>query len=294
MRTRIKYSQNFLKDPGLVNNLLSKSSIDLDDRVLEIGAGNGIITRELLKRAKKVTAYEVDSNLYKELRERFQKARSKLEIIECNFLDTRLPNVPYKVFSNIPFNITADVIKKLVLGNNPPQDIYLITQKEAAAKFLGKPLSDKNSLMSVVIGNLFEGSVFHEFKKTDFSPVPSVDTVLLRLERLKRPHAQPQGLFNDFVAFGFSQFEPNMQKGLGKAMDERLIDQTAKENNFNPSLKPSRLDLNHWLALFDKFLTSGNQKDVVGSYNKLLTQQSKLQKIRRTRADKNWRKFARY
>ena len=69
---------------------------------------------------------------------------------------------------------------------------------------------------------------------------------------------------------------------------------TSSTNNFNPSLKPSRLDLNHWLALFDKFLTSGNQKDVVGSYNKLLTQQSKLQKIRRTRADKNWRKFARY
>ncbi|HUW22139.1 MAG TPA: rRNA adenine N(6)-methyltransferase family protein [Candidatus Bathyarchaeia archaeon] len=292
MRTRIKYSQNFLTNAGLVNNILSKSSINHQDTVLEIGAGEGIITQELLKRAKKVIAYEVDNNWYHKLSERFLKAGNKLEVIGANFLTVPLPNFPYKVFSNIPFNITADVIKKLVFSNNPPEDIYLITQKEAAAKFLGKPVGDKNSLLSIVIGNIFGGSVFYTFRKTNFSPIPAVDIVMLRLKRLERPHAEPPGLFSDFAAFGFSQFEPNIHKGLGKVMSESLIVQTAKENNFYPSYKPSKLDLKHWLALFNKFLANGNTQKVAGSYKKILLQQSKLQKVHRTRVDKNWKRFS--
>lgn len=291
MKTRMRYSQNFLKNVGLIHSILSKSSITQQDTVLEVGAGEGIITKELLGKVKKVIAYEVDNNLSKKLVERFRIFENKLELFGENFLSAQLPAFPYKVFSNIPFNITADVTKKLVFSNHPPEDIYLVVQEEAAAKFLGKPLNEKNSLMSVIIGNTFEGSVFHSFRQTDFFPAPAVSTVMLRLKRLERSRIQPKDLFNDFVAFGFSQFEPNIQKGLGKIMNENIVSRVAKENRFRTSYVPSQLDRYHWIALFTKFLEDGNKQKVIGSFQRLLDQQSKLQKVHRTRLDKNWKQF---
>lgn len=63
MRTRIKYSQNFLKDRGLIKSLLEKSSINKEDVVYEIGAGQGIITEELLKKSGKVIAFEIGTKI---------------------------------------------------------------------------------------------------------------------------------------------------------------------------------------------------------------------------------------
>ena len=100
LKKSVQYSQNFIKDPNLVERLLSNSSIGKNDVVLEIGAGGGVITRKLRERAKEVIAFEIDNDL------------PLKDVVRGDFLDHPLPNYPYKVFSNIPFNITADIVKK--------------------------------------------------------------------------------------------------------------------------------------------------------------------------------------
>ena len=72
MRNRIKYSQNFLVSNELVRSLIRKSSLSSDDIVFEIGAGEGIITQELLKKSKKVVAFELDRDLLNKLSEKFR------------------------------------------------------------------------------------------------------------------------------------------------------------------------------------------------------------------------------
>ena len=127
MRKRIAYSQNFLKSKALVSGLIEKSLITKNDVVYEIGAGQGIITEKLLKAAKKVIAFEIDENLFNKLLTRF-KNETKLELKKGDFQKYPLPTNPYKVFSNIPFNITSAVINRLTQTNNPPQDSFLIIQ----------------------------------------------------------------------------------------------------------------------------------------------------------------------
>src|SRR3989344_7206331 len=150
IRKSIKYSQNFLVDPNLVDKLLDLVSLSKEDTVLEIGAGEGIITKALLDKCKKVIAYEIDKQLVKNLNNKFFN-QNNLELRNEDFLNQTLPKFPYKVFSNIPFNVTSAVIKKLTLGENSPQEAYLIVQKEAAIKFLGKPYDNKNSQVSVLL-----------------------------------------------------------------------------------------------------------------------------------------------
>jgi len=290
MRTRIKYSQNFLKSTELVRSLLERSSISNGDVVLEIGAGQGIITKQLANKARKVIAFEIDDNLSRKLLETFPN-KNLVEVVNQDFLQYELPKYDYKVFSNIPFNLTANIIKKLTFSNNPSTDSYLIVQKEAAQKFIGKPIAATNSLVSVLIQSRFETAIFHEFRKDDFFPRPMVDTVMIRFQKLEKPKilAQDIDLFYDFVTFGFNQFAPSIFKGLSKVLNANAMNEIANAKHFSTSVKPSQLDIEAWVALFEKFKLVGSKSKVLGVYKRMLAQQNSLEKINRTRLDKNWK-----
>jgi 23S rRNA (adenine-N6)-dimethyltransferase len=127
---KLSHSQNFLRDPKLVEKLVQNSSLK-NDVVIEIGSGKGIITDMLSKHSKRVLAVEADKNLHAELGEKFASFPN-VEIYQQNFLEFPLPKYEYKVFSNIPFNITADIVRKLFDSENSPVDSYLIMQNTRA------------------------------------------------------------------------------------------------------------------------------------------------------------------
>lgn len=261
-------SQNFLGDPELVKKLVTNSGINEGDTVLEIGPGSGIITGELLKVAGKIIAIELDSPLYNELRQKFEN-KNNIELFNADFLSSPLPRVPYKVFSNIPFRFTGEIIKKLLRDSNPPTDAFLIVQKEAAEKFLG------NSLLSTIFYPSFEFSIQYNFKRTDFSPVPEVDIVFLQVHRRDYPimDVTDRKIFEDFVAYTYSGKKPYVT---------------------HLSKNPTQLTADEWVNLFRNFKIHGNDikiRRITGSSDKLFSEQEKLQKIHRTRNDNNWKSF---
>lgn len=281
MRNRIKYSQNFLTNTQLVESLVNRSSISKDDIVVEIGAGNGIITKELIKKARKVIAFELDNEFFRKLSQKFQNEKS-LELKLEDFLTTDLPTHPYKVFSNIPFNVTSAIIKKLTLENNPPENAYLIVQKEAAMKFAGKPLDIKNSQLSAILYPWFEFRVVHTFRPGDFFPRPNVKIIFLEIKKRDQPLIKNKNNYEDFVTYTFNQTKPNVSEGLSKIMKIQATNS-----------KPSQLNFEDWIKLFGLFLNvSEKQQSIIkDSFAKQLKQQENIEKINRTRIDQNWRKY---
>lgn len=293
MRNRIAYSQNFLKDKGLVTKLIANTSLNDQDIVYEIGVGQGIITEQLLSKVKKVVAFEIDKNLYDKLSQRFNNQQS-LELKLGNFLDYQLPDYPYKVFSNIPFNITSAIVKKLTTTSTPPTDTYLFVQKEAAKKFVGKPFDDKNSQLAVLLHPWFILDVVHKFKPNDFFPKPMIDIVLMRIEKRISPliEIKDKKLYEDFIVYTFNQFKPNVIEGLSKVIAKDVMNRLANQLSFKPTSKPSELDYSHWQGLFNHLLTGvdeSHRQIVKGAFDKLHNQQQGLQKINRTRLDRNWK-----
>ncbi len=175
----IHYAQNFLKSQSLVERLLDRCDIGPNDVVYEIGPGKGIITECLAQRCRKVVAIEKDPVFAHALRSRFSGTAS-IQIHEGDFLEYRLPRSPYKVFANIPFNITSAIVSRLTTAPVPPDDTYLIMQKEAAEKFLGEPYE---SLYSLLLKPCFALEILHRFQRNDFAPGPRVDVVMLRLSK---------------------------------------------------------------------------------------------------------------
>lgn len=148
----ILYSQNFLKSRCLVDRLIDKCSIGPDDVVYEIGPGKGIITERLAERCRQVIAIEKDPLLADALRVRFA-GTANIRLHAGDFLHYRLPGSHYKVFASIPFNITSAIVTRLTTTPVPPDDTYLIMQKEAAERFMGAP---RETLAGILVKTSFE------------------------------------------------------------------------------------------------------------------------------------------
>lgn len=282
----VTYSQNHIRSQDLVKNLLDSSSITQDDVVIEIGPGTGLITEELVRRCNKVVAVEIDSVLCKKLREKFANLPN-IKVHCESFLRIRLPKYPYKVFSNIPFNVTSDIIRKLVDDKSPPQEAYLFVQKQAALRFIG-PAESNETQISLLIKPRFELNIIHEFRRTDFCPVPNVDVVLLHIKKRERPlvpaaHTQE---YRDFIVYAFNQWKPTLFESLGQVFTRKQLLRLAKSLHIDPLATPAEVNFPQWLGLFAFFVSNVEDKkksSITGWENRLLKQQARLHKNHRTR-----------
>lgn len=285
IRPSVLYAQNFLQDSRLVSSLLDKVDLKSDDVVYEIGPGKGIITEQLALRFKRVVAIEKDPRLSALLFQKFAD-RPNVTIHPGDFLNYPLPRKPYKVFANIPFNITTSIVTRLTAAEYPPEDAYLMMQREAAEMFLGKP---RESLRSLLLKPRFRMEMIHRFQRADFLPAPRVDVVLLRVHKRGPPLLQgaDRQCFRDFVVHLFTTWDPAASTPLKSIFTWPQRKYIQRELGLGPDIIPTSISFEQWLRLFAYFKMVGNEhafQMIAGSEKRLIQQQNKLQKIHRTRS----------
>lgn len=96
-------------------------------------------------------------------------------------MNVKLPNTAYKVFSNIPFSMSSDIVRRLTSQQSPPKSIYLIVQRQFAQKLV--PSSQRfTSQLGAEIAPWWQVRVRRPLRRSDFTPPPAVDTVLLEIK----------------------------------------------------------------------------------------------------------------
>ncbi len=263
---RAPLSQHFLCNRRLVDRLVRASSLSQHDTVLEIGPGRGALTAALLRAAARVIAVEIDPRLCRHLHAHFGPD-PRFTLVQGDCLTRPLPPAPFKVFANLPYRHTSAILHKLLEAPQPPDDCYLIVQREAAQKWC--PRATSNSLVALLHYPWWEAAVLHNFQRSDFDPPPSVDSVLLRCQRRAQPLLAPpwRAPFQDFVAHRFER-------------DRRASD-----------ISPEQ-----WLQAFRRQVQNvhpAQRRAFTGAYRRLLAQQQRLPKIHRTRTDPHWKRFRR-
>jgi len=218
--------QNFIKYSGLVRELVEASSINSSDLVLEIGAGKGIITRELRRVAKEVIAIEKDPEL-----------AEKTGAVLADFLEYDLPTEKYKVFSNIPFSITAEIMDKFWRAENQPTELYLIMQKETAEKFIAGGQS------AVLFKPWYEVEILGEIDRTNFTLKPQIKIVFVKFTKREKPFIleEDKEEFKKFVVYNFNYFLKSFTYPQRKRV-EGMYKIGGK--------KPSEVSTDTWLLLF--------------------------------------------
>lgn len=231
------YSQNFLRNPQLVKELIGHSNINHNDIVYDIGAGSGVISSVLAERCKSVIAVEFEPRMVIKLRENMIN-HPNVKIYQGDFLEMPLPKGPYKIFANIPFHLSSLIVRKITEADNSPTATYLIVQKQFANKLL--PDSDRfTGQLGMMIGPTFAVRIRKHLRRTDFSPPPNVDTMFIEI--IKRP--EPLIALNKM---------PSYRKFIeGCFSDPKIFIRTPRiAIGLAPDAKPSQMRLVQWIELF--------------------------------------------
>jgi 16S rRNA A1518/A1519 N6-dimethyltransferase RsmA/KsgA/DIM1 with predicted DNA glycosylase/AP lyase activity len=279
----LSHSQNFLTSSALVDRLLAASTLEPGELVLDLGAGSGMLTDRLARWGCKVIAIEKDPRLASQLRSRFAET-PHVHVRQCDLMHVALPSCGYKVFSNIPFDMTASIINRLARADHAADDVYLVVQREAAERFVG---AQRCTLPAVLLFPWFEASVVHQFDRRDFVPVPRVEVVMLRLGKRGPPLVAPERgqVYRDFVVALFTARTSSVGQSLRLVLGNQLGRRLAQRFSLVDAT-PSQTRPSEWVEVFAAaFRLMGEQLQwtVVQAEHRLQQRHRRLQKVHRTR-----------
>ncbi|HOV29701.1 MAG TPA: rRNA adenine dimethyltransferase family protein [Candidatus Dojkabacteria bacterium] len=276
----IKYTQNLYINKEKLREIIASINLFPSDIVIDIGAGTGAITKELVKHCNNVIAYELDLRYFNRLEGLF-KDNHNVTLKNEDFLTSTLPNKEYKVFANIPFSLTSDIINKITDIDSKLVEANLFVQKESSDRYTGMY---KNTQIATILSSIYDLCVTEDFDRKDFNPIPNVDIVLLRITKKDNPETEFE-LYRDFITYIFNQMNSNVLDTLKKLFTFNQLRYIRNQLKRNGYIVPSDISSEYYLEIFQYFKTNGldYRKRVDGYYVKHIDQHQDRKKINRTR-----------
>lgn len=213
--------QHFLNSAHYLNAVADAAEVTKGDTVLEIGPGEGALTKVLLERGATVVAVEKDARLMPVLNEKFGK---KVRVIEADALDIDLAKLKlkkFKVVGNIPYYITGALLRTFLSEKKQPSLLVFLMQKEVAERIAR---SKKESILSLSVKAYGEPKYVKTVPKGAFVPPPKVDSAILKVSDISRAHfatAAHEERFFQLVKAGFGQKRKRVASNLKALVGER-------------------------------------------------------------------------
>jgi len=248
--------QHWLNDEPTLSYIAAAAVVDPRDTILEIGPGQGSLTRHLLKRAKKVVAVEKDRELAKYLSS-IESWKAKLEVVPGDILEFDFSLLPknYKVVANIPYYLTGHLLKKLTSAQNPPRVMTLLLQKEVVQRLAAQP--GRMSIIAVSVQLKYNVKLGKIIPAKLFSPPPKVDSQVVILKRHTKPmfYDLDERKFFQVVKAGFSSprkmLRSNLAGGLG--INKQAADDLLAAAEVDGKLRAEALSLEQWHRLYIQY-----------------------------------------
>ena len=250
-----KYGQNFIFDENILSKIVNKSKIDEKINILEIGPGPGGLTQEILKaNVNQVYVVEKDKELSPLLNDIKNKFPNKLKIFyedALNFDIKKLNNSPFKIISNLPYNIsTILLIKWLTSGicNTTCLSLTLMFQKEVADRIVAKTGSSKRSRISLISELYTNPKLVLNVSSGSFIPKPKVNSALIYFEILKKPRYKINpNRFKIIIDAAFNQKRKMIRSSLKNIFPN--IKSALQTVGIEETKRPQSIDLKYFCDL---------------------------------------------
>lgn len=251
------FGQHFLLDRKVLQTIVEAADLHKEETVVEIGPGLGVLTEELVKRVKRVIAFEIDPQMIALLKEDFPN----LEIFEGDVLKLA-PQVierldKYKLVANIPYQITTPLLKLFLEGKGglkQPVSLTMLVQKEVGQRLAAAPCTGLRGYLSVLCQYYAEVKLLETVPRQAFWPSPQVESAVVQLKVLdkRRFSGSTEVNFLRFVAAAFAQRRKQLKnvlagiRGVAPAEAEEWLNQL----NINRQARAQELSLEEWYSLF--------------------------------------------
>ena len=258
IRPNKEYGQNFLEDSDTLAAIADAAEISANDTVLEIGPGLGTLTVVLAERAKKVACVELDPTMVRVLK----KTTASFPNVSITLGDI-LKQDPAKVagsedflvVANVPYYITSAIFRHL-LGSLPrPKRIILTIQKEVAERIC--LINEEHSLLSLSVHLYGKPSLVRVIPAEAFTPVPKVDSAVLRIDIFDQPLLPAEKIepFFKLAKAGFSQKRKTLRNSLSATLHKTPaeVGDLLLSQQVEPNRRAETLSIDEWDRLVDAF-----------------------------------------
>jgi 16S rRNA (adenine1518-N6/adenine1519-N6)-dimethyltransferase len=259
-RPNKKLGQNFLVDGNLVQKSLRMADLPEGVPVLEIGPGLGTLTEKLLSSGHPVYAVEIDRRLEKHLRQSLVHylESDQLDLLRADAVKSPLGNLPeqthqYAVVANLPYAISSAWLEGVLGSGKLPVRMVMMLQKEAAERMLARPGTKEFNALSIFLQSCYQPSGTHPVPGQCFYPAPSVDSVLLRMDRLPQPIEFSKSA-RELVRRIFTQRRKQIGSLIKKEPEPiiEVMQGWLAEEGLCPTLRPEKIEVGQWATLASK------------------------------------------
>jgi 16S rRNA (adenine1518-N6/adenine1519-N6)-dimethyltransferase len=248
-----RYGQHFLSDRNILQRIVRLAGIAPGDTVIEIGPGPGTLTSELAAAARRVIAIEIDRDLIPKLRSAMP---GNVEITEADALDTNLAQLagtPFHLVGNLPYNISAPLLKHFIAAREHILDVTIMLQKEVAERLRAKPGSKDYGPLSVLIQYYATPIWGFTVSPGAFTPPPKVDSAVIRLEW--KPGIPDSRDFTDFVHRAFASRRKKLLNNLVSIVRARSRDEISailRSEGLSSDARAETLTVDQFLRVYNQ------------------------------------------
>ncbi len=240
VRAKKHLGQHFLKDEGIALQIVESLKHTSDyKKVLEVGPGMGVLTKYLINETKFETwIIDIDRESIAYLKKNYPVLENR--IIDGDFLkldfDTLFPGESFAVIGNFPYNISTEILFKVLDHKNQVPEVVGMFQKEVAERIASKPRNKTYGITSVLLQAFYDIEYLFTVHETVFNPPPKVKSAVIRLTRNSVQHLDcNEKLFKQVVKAGFNQRRKTLRNSIKafklkpEFLDHKYLTQRAEE-----------------------------------------------------------------
>ncbi len=244
-------SQHLLRDRNLLDKMVRLAGVGGDDRVLEIGAGQGDLTRRLSAKAALVYAVELDER-FRPYLEALQGENPRVTIIFGNILDVPFARFAcdglLKVMGNIPYNITGDILFKILGERRCVKDAFLTMQREVAERIVSRPHARTYGALSVILQLFAEVRLLLVLKPSLFVPPPKVESAYISIIFRGALEEPDEGII-PFVKNCFRYKRKYLRRALEEEYGGERVQLLYRDMGFGPAVRAEELEPQVFVAM---------------------------------------------
>ncbi|MPM07640.1 Ribosomal RNA small subunit methyltransferase A [bioreactor metagenome] len=251
--------QNFLIDDSVPKDIVAGAEVNEDDLVIEIGPGVGTLTAQLLNKAKRVVAIELDSDLIpilsKEIGGNPKFTLIHNDALKVNFNEIIGDEESVKLVANLPYYVTTPIILKLLKEDYKFKSLTIMIQKEVAERMNAEPGNKDYGSLSLLVQYYCDTKIVRKVAPQCFIPRPKVDSIVIRLDKLTEPKVsvKSEKLFFDIIRSSFNMRRKTLWNGVKNiGLSKEKLELAFNEADIDPKRRGETLSIQEFAVLSDK------------------------------------------